>query len=189
MNMIRHFFISDDLDDLERMEEDLEREGLVTPQIHLLTLDDSGAGNHHHLNSVVSLMRQDLVGSTIRGAIIGVGVAILVLAIVYGVGWTETGAGWMPFVFLAIVLLGFFTWEGGLRGAESPGTHFQRFHTALEDGKHVFFVDLEPGREHILHQVAKNHPTIQAAGTAGGEPRWLVFSRHRIKRFFVETFP
>ena len=32
MKLTRHFFISDDLDDLEHLEEELERSGIVTPQ-------------------------------------------------------------------------------------------------------------------------------------------------------------
>lgn len=189
MKMTRHFFISDDLDDLECMEEDLERAGFVTPQIHALSLDDSRAENRHHLHTVVSIMKQDLVRSTIRGALIGVAAAIIILIIAYAAGWTATAAGWIPAVFLAIVLLGFFTWEGGLRGAESPHAHLQRFRTALENGRHVFFVDVEPGQEGILQEVAGKHPSIEAGGTARGSPRWIVFGQHRVKRFFTETFP
>lgn len=191
MKMTRHFFISDDLDDLERIEEDLERAGIVMPQIHLLTLDDSSASNHHHLHAVVSIMKTDIVRSTILSAIAGLCVAILVFITVHMLGWTtDTPAGWIPFIFLSIVILGFFTWEGGLWGVESPNVHFRRFETALENGRHVFFVDLKPGQSDILGEVMKRHPAIEAvAGTTRGAPRWLVFSQHRVKRFFVETFP
>lgn len=191
MKMTRHFFISDDLDDLERIEEDLERAGIVTPQIHLLTLDDNGASNHHHLHAVMSVMKTDIVHSTILGAIAGLCVAILAFITMHMLGWTAaTPAGWIPFIFLSIVILGFFTWEGGLRGVESPNVHFRRFETALQSGRHVFFVDLRPGQRDILDEVMKKHPAIEAvAGTTRGAPRWLVFSQHRVKRFWVETFP
>jgi hypothetical protein len=191
MKMTRHFFISDDLNDLERIEEDLERVGIVTPQIHLLTLDDSSASNHHHLHAVVSIMKTDIVHSTILGAIAGLCVAILAFITMHMLGWTvATPAGWAPFIFLSIVILGFFTWEGGLWGVESPNVHFRRFETALENGRHVFFVDLKPGQRDILGEVMKKHPAIEAiATTVRGAPRWLVFSQHRVKRFFVETFP
>ncbi|MDF1524216.1 MAG: molybdopterin-dependent oxidoreductase, partial [Trueperaceae bacterium] len=50
----------------------------------------------------------------------GVTLAAFVLALTYLAGWHETRAGWLPFVYLSILLLGFFTWQGGLWGIESP---------------------------------------------------------------------
>jgi hypothetical protein len=185
----RHFFVSDNLDELERMEEELERAGMTTPQLHLLTLDDAQADSHRHLHTVVSLMKKDIVHQTIIGAVIGVGAAILALLIPYFAGWTDTAAGWVPFIFLAIVLLGFFTWEGGLRGIESPNVHFRAFQDALEQGRHVFFVDVEPRQENTLGEVARHYSRIEPAGKDRGAPYWLVCWQHRIKRFFVETFP
>ena len=45
--MKRHYFISDDLDDLERIEEELEQRGINTPQIHVLSKDDAAVENIH----------------------------------------------------------------------------------------------------------------------------------------------
>lgn len=191
MKMARHFFISDDLDDLERIEEDLEGKGFVTPQIHLLTLDDNGAANHHHLHAVTALMQKDLVHSTLIGALVGLCLSALVLTTAHFAGWTQTPAGWIPFVFLAIITLGFFAWEGGLWGIQTPNVHFRRFEKALEAGKHVFFVDMVPGQgqRKILAAVIKNHPRVEAAGVDRGAPHWIVFWQYRLKRFFTETFP
>ncbi|MCP1674646.1 hypothetical protein J2T57_001784 [Natronocella acetinitrilica] len=189
MRLKRYFFISNDLDDLERFEEDLENAGIVTPQIHVLTLDDTGADFHHHLHTVTDFMKRDVLHSTLICAAAGACLAVLVLLVAYFAGWTDSPAGWMPFIFLAIIVLGFVTWEGGLRGIDTPNSQFQRFERALRDGKHVFFVDIEPGQEKIVNKLAKNHPTAQSAGTAPGAPRWLVFSQHRLRRFFADTFP
>jgi hypothetical protein len=189
MKMKRYFFISEDLDDLERLEEELEREGIVTPQIHVLTMDDGAADQHHHLHQVVSFMKKDIIHSTLIGAAIGACAAILVLAVAYTAGWTNTPAGWVPFVFLAVVLLGFFTWEGGFLGIQRPNIHFRNFHQALKDGKHVFFVDLEPRQEDILQRAVQKHPSLKPAGTAAGAPHWIVSWQYHIRRFFVHTFP
>ena len=35
--MLRHYYISDDLDDLEAVELELEGKGVSTPQIHVLS--------------------------------------------------------------------------------------------------------------------------------------------------------
>ncbi|MBA1147672.1 NAD/FAD-utilizing enzyme [Ectothiorhodospiraceae bacterium WFHF3C12] len=187
--MKRRFFISDDLDDLERLEEDLEQAGIVTPQIHVLTLDDTGLEGHQHLNAVVSLMRRDVVHSTLIGAAVGVFAAIIVLALSYLFGWTDTAAGWTPFIFLSIIMLGFFTWEGGLRGMEEPNVHFRNFEKVLKEGRHVFFVDLDPGQEYVLDQITPYHNSIEPAGSDRGSPHWIVHLQHSVRRFFVEVFP
>jgi hypothetical protein len=189
MKMTRHFFISDDLDDLEHLEDELESAGIATPQIHLLTMDDGAADEHRHLHQVVSFMKKDVVHSTLIGAALGACAAILVLGVSYSAGWTDTAAGWMPFIFLAVIVLGFCTWEGGLWGIQSPNVHFKHFHKALKDGKHVFFVDLEPGQEDVLRGIVKNHPRLSAAGTAAGAPQWIVSWQHRLTQFFVRTWP
>ena len=46
MKMLRYYFISKDLDDLERFEVELEQQGISTEQIHCLSLDDTSAENH-----------------------------------------------------------------------------------------------------------------------------------------------
>lgn len=187
--LVRHFFISDDLDDLERLEEELEQAGIVTPQIHVLTQDDSAAAEHRHLHTVSALMKKDLIHSGLIGAAVGVCAAVLVLLVAWLTGWTETPAGWIPFVFLAIIALGFFTWEGGLFGIETPNAHFRGFEQALEQGRHVFFVDLEPERKALLEEIARRHPSLEPAGTGRASPHWIVRWQHRVKHFFVEVFP
>jgi hypothetical protein len=68
--------------------------------------------------------------------------------------------------------------------------HFKQFEKALKDGKHVFFVDLDdPAQAERLIDMDKKHPGIKPAGTSRGAPHWIVFSQHRIKRFFTQTFP
>lgn len=187
--LTRHFLISDDLDDLERLEEDLERSGIVFSQIHLLTLDDAEAAKHPHLHTVSALMKKDLVHSGLVGLGIGIAAAILVLLIAELAGWTQTPAGRIPFIFLAIILLGFFTWEGGLLGIETPNVHFRAFEQALEQGRHVFFVDLEPRQAALMDEVLERHPAVERAGTGPAAPHWIVRAQYRIKRFFVEVFP
>lgn len=189
MAMKRYFFTSDDLDDLERFEEELEQSGIATPQIHVLTLDDTGADNHHHLHAVTSLMKKDIIHSGLIGAGIGVCMAALLLAVAHLAGWTETAAGWIPFLFLAVILFGFFTWEGGLWGIQTPNVHFKQFQSLLEDGKHVFFVDVDPEQGAVVNRLLKEHPTMRKAGKARGAPRWIVAGQNRFKKIVVESLP
>src|SRR5690606_22954013 len=111
MKMKRHFFISDDLDDLDAFEHELERAGIATPQIHVLTMDDAGAETHAHLHDVQSIMKKDVSQSGEYGLVVGVVAATRVLALTWMADGHTSPAGWIPFIFLAIILPGFFTWE------------------------------------------------------------------------------
>jgi len=189
MKMLRHYFISSDLDDLERFEEELERAGISHPQIHVLSLDDTSVENHHHLNDVSSLMKKDLIRSGLFGLLMGVVAAVLVLGVASYAGWTETRAGWMPFIFLAIIVLGFFTWEGGLWGIQTRNARFKHFEEALKAGRHVFLVDVEPNQEAMLAEASAAHPALENAGTGPANPRWIIIWNTRLKRVFGETLP
>jgi len=189
MKMRRHYFISDNLDDLDVFTDQLENAGLSSPQIHVLSQNDSEVAHHHRLHDVNSFMKVDIVHSTACGAMVGFIASVLVLFVSYIAGWTESAAGWMPFIFLAVVVLGFCTWEGGLFGIQRPNHHFKRFKQALDDGKNVFFVDLAERHESLLVEVLKSHPQVQNAGTGASTPSWFIQWQKSVPRFFRETFP
>jgi hypothetical protein len=180
MKMLRHYYISNSLDDLELFEEQLEAAGVSKLQIHVLSSNDADAEGHEHLNKVRSFMKSDLVHSTTRGAMVGFAAFALVLLVAYFAGWTESAAGWVPFIFLAVMLLGFCTWEGGLSGIQRPNHNFTRFEQALKDGKHIFFVDLEPAQEPILERVVSSHPGVELAGTGASTQHWIVALRQKL---------
>lgn len=185
----RHFFVSDDLEDLASIEQELDDAGVLTPQIHVLTLDASGAAEHKDLHEVTSLMRRDLVHSTLFGAGIGIIGAALVLLVAALLGWTDTAAGWLPWIFLAVIVLGFCTWEGGLWGIQEPHVQFKRFEEVIRGGRHVLFVDVEPDQEGILDAAVARHARLEPAGVASGAPQWLYGLQVRFKRLFFETLP
>ena len=188
MKLIRHYYISDDLDDLEVLEQELESRGILTPQIHILSHAEADV-EHHHLHDVNSFMKKDVVHSAEIGAAIGAALAALLLLTVYLTGLSETPAGWVPWIFLSIVLLGFCTWEGGLFGIQIPNVHFKRFEEALDQGKHVFFVDLEPNQEDLVDDIVKSHPKLSDAGTTGSyTPRWIIKGQQRVKNL-IQTLP
>ena len=186
--MIRHYFISDNLDDLDKLEQELEHKGVLTPQIHVLSKDDSGVDKHEHLHNIESIYKQDIVHGTIIGAIFGVLVAALILAIGYLTTLPETYT-WMPFYFLAIVMFGFITWSGGFYGIQTPHRDFKRFQKDLDKGKHIFIVDVDPFQEDIVKQLASATPSLYDAGTGAATPRWIVMGQQNVKDFTSTTFP
>ncbi|MBT8766980.1 magnesium transporter [Metapseudomonas boanensis] len=182
--MNRHYYISNDLDELESVESELEARGIDTEQIHVLS-DKDAEVEKHHLHDVNSFMKQDVVHSGEIGALIGVPLAIAILGGAYLAGWTESAAGWMPFIFLAIIVLGFSIWEGGFFGIQVPNAHFRNLKEKLHEGEHVLFVDVEPGQETELDRVINHHPNLKLAGTGVAAPHWIVawlHSWHQFKR-------
>jgi hypothetical protein len=189
MKMLRRYFISDDLNDLDVIEEQLESAGISTPQIHVLTAHDAELDHHEHLHRVQSFMKKDIVHSTLIGAMVGVCAFVLVIAVAHFAGWTKTAAGWVPFLFLATVLLGFCTWEGGLFGIQEPNYHFARFEQAIKDDKHILCVDLERDQEAVLEGVLKSHPKLEPAGSELLHQHWVIEFQKKVPRFFKQTWP
>ncbi|MDB3856313.1 NAD/FAD-utilizing enzyme [Halieaceae bacterium] len=170
--MKRHYYISDDLDALELVEKQLKQAGVSTPQIHVLSEDGQGV-QQHHLHEVESVLKKDVVRGTELGAVVGVIGAALIIFLAWVSGLPETYT-WVPAVFLAIIVLGFCTWEGGLIGIQKPHVDFQRFHEDLHQGKHVLFIDADPDQENILQRIVSAHPKLQDAGEGSSTPRWVV---------------
>ena len=168
--MKRHYFISNDLDDLDRIEVELEQSGVAKPQIHVLSRDDAGVDTHAHLHNIESVLKQDVIHGTIVGALFGLLAASLALGLGYLSNLPATYT-WMPFYFLAIVLFGFVTWSGGFYGIQTPHKEFRRFQKDLAEGRHVFIVDADPSQEDIVKRIQDRHPNLVNAGTGGATPR------------------
>ena len=177
--MKRHYYISDDLDDLEVIEQQLEAEGVTTPQLHVLSEDDDGL-EQHHLPQVEAVLKKDVVHGTELGAVVGVGVAALILGFTWYTGLAETYT-WVPAIFLSIIVLGFCTWEGGFIGIQKPHVDFERFQDDLHEGRHILFVDADPDQESILQKVVSEHPKLQDAGEGSSPPRWFVGAQNKLR--------
>jgi hypothetical protein len=185
--MKRHYYISDSLDDLTVVQLELTRQGVTTPQIHVLSWDDDAVARRE-LNEVEAVLKKDVVNSMNKGALIGVGASLGVLLFSYLAGLTDTAFGWMPVLFLAIVVLGFCTWVGGFYGIQEPHHQFKRFQQELEKGQHVFFVDLYPEQESAMDAVVQSHPALRHAGDDTSAPSWVVQFQNRWRNF-VQVMP
>ena len=186
--MKRHYFISDNLDDLDSVEQQLENAGVLRSQIHVLSKDDAGVETHEHLHNIESVLKFDVVHGTMLGAIIGFILAIATLAIGEYSNLTATYT-WTPFLFLAVVLFGFSTWFGGYHGIQTPHKDFKRFENDLNEGRHVFFVDIDKAQKKILKEVTSAHPGLKKAGTGPSTPRWVVMGQDKAVGIATHTFP
>jgi hypothetical protein len=184
--MKRHYYISDDLGELANVERDLEAAGISTPQIHVLSNDDAGV-ERNQLNQVEAVLKKDVVRGTELGAVVGIAGGALILLLSWLSGLTEAYT-WVPAIFLAVIVVGFCTWEGGLVGIQKPHMDFRRFQPELQQGKHVLLVDVEPQDMEPLREVLRQHPTLRDAGEGEATPGWVIGAQRRWSRF-VELAP
>ncbi len=185
--MKRFYYICDDLDELEEIETELEANGVVTPQIHVLSKDDAGVTRHRKLNEVHPFMKQDIVNSTLKGALLGVVASVTVVALGWAMG-IPAAVGWTPMVFLGVVVLGFCTWEGGLWGIQQPNRNFEQFKDELERGNHILMIDADSEHEALLDRILAKHPKVQSSGTGKAAPRWIIGGQQKAREF-VEWAP
>lgn len=134
--MNRHYYISDNLDELERLEAELEASGIATEQIHVLSEKDAETGQRH-LHEVSPFMKKDVVRSGRVGLLVGLVLAIVAVAFAYASGWTETAAGWIPVIFLGAVLCAFCLWEGSFFGLQRTNRAFRPFEERLHQAAPV----------------------------------------------------
>lgn len=179
--MKRHYYIGSDLQDLGQVEQELEDAGISTPQIHVLSNDDAGV-EKARLNQVEAVLKKDVVHGTGRGALLGALCATAILLLFWMSGLTETYT-WVPAIFLAVVVLGFCTWEGGLIGIQEPHMDFARFQDELASGRHILLVDVETDQENILDRVISWHPGLQTAGEGESTPGWVIGAQRKWTRF------
>jgi hypothetical protein len=180
MKLLRHYFISNNLDDLDLFEKQLGTEAVSPIQIHVLSNDVEGVLQHPHLYGVGSFMKLDIVRSGFIGAAIGAFVFSAVLMLTQYLGWYKSSAGWIPFIFLALILFWFCIWEGGFIGIQRKNSLFGKFKKALKNGLHILYVDLYPDQEEILRRLLQLHPDLIWAGTGKAEPHWLVVMNQKI---------
>ncbi len=179
--MKRHYFISDNLDELATVERELQENGITLPQIHILSNSDSDL-EKHHLHPVADFLKTDVVNSGLWGLGIGLCGAVLVIAVTLLMGWAET-VGWTPFVFLALVILGFCTWEGGFLGFQEKNRRFKRFEETIRNNRHVLLVDISEEQEQVLDEVIARHPHLAPAGEGEPAPGWVIVGEQQLREF------
>lgn len=185
----RHFFIADSLDDLDRVVAALRRDGIERVQIHVLTNDDANAVQHPNLPDVTSIMKKDVIRSGELGLAVGLIAAIVVLLTAYLTSATTSIAGWAPWIFLAVLLLGFCTWEGGFIGIQRTNHNFARFKERLAAGQHILFVDITAEQTPGLRIVTEQFPGLVVDSVENGTPQWIMRGQKEIPHFLRETLP
>jgi len=103
-------------------------------------------------------------------------------------GATQSAVGWIPFLFLAVIVFGFCVWEGGLFGLRKPNVHFRRFQAELRQGRHVFFVEIDAQQEAVVKALLAQHPSLLSVGNGHATPQWLIGWQNKWRNF-IEVMP
>lgn len=179
--MNRYYFVTNDMNDLVHVEQELEQQGVLKEQMRVLPFDDAVA-REAGLESVDSLFRKDIVGSLAIGFGIGCALAALFLlgALLFGIAGTQA---WLLVGLIALFIIGVCTWEGGLLGVHLPNRKFRRFGRDLKRGFSVFFVDIKEGQEQALLNTAREHKQLRPVGNGGGESDLMVKLRHNWNQY------
>lgn len=153
-------YLADSLDEVESATHELEQQGIPHNAIRVFSEDDAGVKTHH-LESVPEWEKRDLLRRGLMGAAVGLVLAVGVLVFAQTLQWYQT-VTWMPFVFLAIVLAGFCTWEGGLIGALNLNHRFESIKDKLKSGAHLVLVKVDSEKAEPVDNIVKKHKGIVA---------------------------
>ncbi|GAA5317504.1 MAG: hypothetical protein AseanaTS_27090 [Candidatus Pelagadaptatus aseana] len=160
--MLRYYYCSDSLRDIERVERELEHDGFPRRHIHVLSHNEPEM-DRLHVHSVPSLLRSDSVHWAERGALVGLLVSAAVVAFLVLSG-AHQAIGLPAVLLLAALVLGIFTWEAGLIGMQRKNYKLEQFEPILEKGQHVMLVDVDESEVYSLAKHMEAHPEVSCIG-------------------------
>jgi hypothetical protein len=180
--MKRFYYVSNDLDELAQVENELHQSGIDKAQVHIVSRDEAGI-DRRGLHRVQDFMRRDVVRAGLLGAVAGVVCATIILVFAYLSG-LYLSVSWAPFLLFAAIALGFCTWEGGLFGLHKPHHELRRMEHRVRAGQHVLFVDLEPAQYQLVDRLPERHKNLRPVGEGSATPAWVIRAQQKWQKFF-----
>lgn len=153
------YYLSNDLDELETVHDELVTAGFTDRRIHVLSDEDIEVENHHML-PVNSFLKTNVVPAMLKGAGIGLLLAIGVMAIPYIFSF-ESSVATIPFTLGGIFILAFSTWEAGFLGLHKVNEHFEKVFKRIHEGKHLMIVDYNIEEEARIRMTSRHHPKLE----------------------------
>ena len=162
--MKRLYYLFQGTEPAKAISDDLRIAGVNEGQLHFMSKDVSGLTSAHVHNTSI-LDEKDIPHSGTYGAIIGLGIGIILGFYLMATDMSES------ITFTVFVLLcAFFTflgaWAGGFIGMSMDNHHITRFHDALEQGETLLMLDAyDPEEENQLKQLmTKKHREARYEG-------------------------
>ncbi|MFL0797993.1 MAG: hypothetical protein K6L73_10955 [Cellvibrionaceae bacterium] len=156
---MRHaYYLSENLDEMETVHDELVEAGIDDSHIHVLS-DNESAVTAHHIRPVNSFIKTDVLRFMSMGFLVGIVLSALVLSLPLVFNIT-TPVGNMPFFFAAVILMGLSTWEGGFMGFQQANHKFESVNNAIHQGKHLMIVDYSDSKGETVQNKLRTHPTL-----------------------------
>lgn len=153
------YYLSEDLNELEQVHNELIETGLKDNDIHVLS-DDEANVEIHHMRNVNPFMKTNVVRALLLGAGVGLVMGGLMMSVPFVFGFSAS-LGSIPFTLGALFLLGFATWEGGFLGLQKAHPKFSEVLNRIHKGKHLLIVDYSENKASQLGAVKSQHPALE----------------------------
>lgn len=139
--MKQQYYLVEDIDNVERICDDLHKAGVEDKRIHIVS-DDLDAIESHHLHQAREIDETDIVRFSERGALIGIifGLLFLIVSMRYKPFGLEVEG--VAAVMITILIVGFCTWWGGIIGAYFTNYRISAFKQAIRGNKFLIMLDV-----------------------------------------------
>lgn len=157
--MKHSYLMSKDLEEMKAIEQDLVGEGIDPHHIHIMSDDESGL-HKHQLQPVNQFVKTDIIRCTLWGCMIGIVLSMFTLSMPALLDYSSA-IETLPFIFLAIILLGISTWEGGLWGIQVMNRRFKNLEDDLHHGQHLMIVDYNQPDDALFTDILQSHTSVR----------------------------
>ena len=161
--MKRLYYLSNNIDVVERLSDELHERGITDWNFHVMGKDKANMVRHH-LHTTTPLHELDIVRSGERGVLAGFVVGLLITC--YVALFTSFGESMGLIVQIgSVVLFSLFgAWVGGLVGVSNENYKIRRFHSAIDAGNFLIMVDVDRFQRREVENVIDMFHEIQRAG-------------------------
>ena len=174
--MKRLYYLTDTLNSVSQISDDLHNKGVTDWHIHVLSKDEAGL-YHRHVHSAHLFQQNDVIHSGELGAMLGGTISLITVFVLCVIlpFISEPIPPMIPLIVAAIFTL-FGAWSGGLVGSMRDNYKIAQFHDDIEQGKHLIMVDVhKPQEQQVRQQLRQYHP--EALLAAIGSSWILPFNR------------
>jgi len=153
------YYLSEDLNELEQVHDELIETGLRDTHIHVFS-DDEANVEMHHMRNVNPFLKTNVLKALCIGVGIGLFMGALMMSVPFVFGFSAS-IGSIPFTLGGLFLLGFATWEGGLLGLQKAHPKFLKVLNRVHKGNHLLIVDYKEEKAIQVHRVKREHPALE----------------------------
>jgi hypothetical protein len=161
--MKQSLLMSNDLDDIEALQGELNQQGISPYDLKVLS-DEETAVSEHHLESINSFNKTDIIRGTITGMFVGL-ILFSIILTVPNYMELDSPVGVTLFLFIGLIVLGISTWEGGLWGIQNFNRRFKSLEYKIHHGNHLVIINYCKQHEEKLNTAIHHHKGMAAVKT------------------------